>query len=99
MLKLNKTFTLSILILFLVISILSIFLKVESNGLIYGLIGFVLLMNKDDIKLCDYIFVMSLALGLIIMFINIFIKNIYLSNAYSVYICALALYYFYKKSK
>lgn len=99
MLKLNKSFVLSILILFLGISILGIFLKVEANGLIFGLLSFILIMNKDDIKIYDYIFAMSLVLGTIIMFINIFIKNIYISDSYSVFICALALYIFIKKNK
>lgn len=95
--KLNKSLTRAILLLFLVTAILSIILRGDSYGLIFGILSFVFLVDIKDIKKCDYIFVVSLVVGVIIMFINIFIKNTTLANVYSVYICMLALWLFHKK--
>lgn len=69
--KQNRKLTEIILILLFVTSILSLVSKVPSDGLIYGIIGFILLYDKNNIKIYDYIFTVSLALGIIVKFVNI----------------------------
>lgn len=96
--KQNRKLTEIILILLFVTSILSLISKVPSDGLIYGIIGFILLYDKNNIKIYDYIFTVSLALGIIVKFVNIFINNVYLANVYSIYMSLLSLYIFYKKA-
>lgn len=98
MVKFNKKFAISILILFFLISLLSLLLNSESNGLIYGVISYLFLFDKTKITKYDYIFAGSLVLGTILKFIDIFTKNIYPYNLCSVFICGLSIFIYLKKS-
>ncbi|MFA9377710.1 MAG: hypothetical protein ACERKZ_13260 [Lachnotalea sp.] len=98
MAKLNRKFTISILILFFLISVINFLSRGESDGLIYGILSYILFFDKSKITKYDFIFAGSLVLGVILMFINIFYKNILLSNFYSLFICGLSIFIYLKKS-
>lgn len=98
MLKLNRKFVVTILILFFLITVFSLFTSSESNGLTYGIISYLLfIMNTSKISKYDYIFLGSLVLGSILDFITIFYKNLFLTNGYSIFITALAIFVYFKK--
>ncbi|WP_025716626.1 hypothetical protein [Paenibacillus sp. 1-18] len=99
MVKLNKKFVVTILILFFLISVSTLFTNSESQGLIYGILSYLLFLYNSKITKYDYIFMGSLVLGVILEFITIFYKNTELINLYSVFISGLALFIYFKKGK
>ena len=93
MIKLNKKIVTTILVLFFLTSVFSFLLKNESKGLEFGIISYVFFFDHSKITKYDYIFLSSLVLGVILNFIFIFYKNIYLTN-----ICGLAIFVYLKKT-
>lgn len=92
MIKLNKKFSLGILILFFLTTILDLLLGNNSKGLTFGAVSYLLfIFNTAKITKYDYLFAGSMVAGVVIEFVTIFYKNIALTNWFSVYITALAL--------
>lgn len=99
LIKLNKKIVTTILVLFFLTSILSLILKNESRGVEFGVISYILFFDHSKITKYDYIFLSILVLGVVLSFISIFYKNIYLTNIYSLIICGLAIFVYLKKSE
>jgi hypothetical protein len=96
--KVHKKMVLTMMIVFFVTSLLYLVLKSESKGLIFGALSYMFIFDRTKITKYDYIFVGSLVIGSILKFIDIFTKNIYLYNIWSVFICGLVIFVFLKKS-
>lgn len=92
MIKLNKKIVTTILVLFFLTSVLFLILKDESKGVEFGIISYILFFDHSKITKYDYILLGSLVLGVILNFIFIFYKNIYLANIYSLIICGLSIF-------
>ncbi len=98
MIKLNKKMVTTVLILFFLVSVACFISKDESKGLEYGTFCYILFFDHSQITKYDYIFVGSLVLGLVLNFVYIFYKNIYLINFYSLVISSLLIFTYLKKS-
>ncbi|MBV4423304.1 hypothetical protein [Clostridium tyrobutyricum] len=99
MINLNKKIVTTMLIIFFLLSITCFISKKESKGLEYGVFSYILFFNHSKITRYDYILVGILALGLILNFVYIFYKNIYLINFYSLIIGSLSIFVYLKKSE
>lgn len=97
MIKCDKKILIIIQILFLISYIISFVLKRESNGLLYGLVMYILFFNHSKITKHDYICIGFLVIGCILDFINIFYNNIYLNNTFSIIISIVIIFTFIKK--
>lgn len=98
MIKLNKKIVTAILVLFFLTSVLFLISNDKSMGVEFGIISYILFFDRSKITKYDYIFLSSLVLGVVLNFICIFYKNIYLTNTYSLIICGLAIFSYLKKS-
>ncbi|MDU2491061.1 MAG: hypothetical protein E7D27_10845 [Clostridium celatum] len=99
MIKLDKKIVTTILVLFFLTSVLILILKGESMGVEFGVISYILFFDRSKATKYDYILLGSLVLGVILNFICIFYKNIYLTNIYSLIICGLAIFSYLKKQE
>jgi len=97
MIKLNKKIVITILILFFLSSVISFLTKGEARGVEFGIISFVLFFEHSKITKYDFIFLGGLVLGVVMDFVNIFYKNIYIPNVYSIIICGLAIIIYLKE--
>lgn len=98
MFKYNHKFVLLILVIIFLNSFINLITNNESNGIIYGLLGYILFFDISKIEVYDYIFAGGAVLGAVLMFINIFYKNVFMSNLYSLFICGLTIFIYLKKS-
>lgn len=97
LIKLDKRILIPTQILFLIAYIISFVMNRESNGLLYGIIMFVLLFDCSKVTKYDYVYMGFLILGCIIDFVNIFYKSIHLNNIFSIIISIVVIFVFIKK--
>ncbi|MBA5851567.1 hypothetical protein H2684_09650 [Clostridium sp. cel8] len=97
MIELNEKIVVSILVACLLTSILSFVLNGEFNGLACGAIIYILFFDKSKITVYDYVFAISLVIGLLINLICIFYKNSYVVNFWSIVICSVEFLAYLKK--
>ncbi|GKU24295.1 hypothetical protein [Clostridium folliculivorans] len=97
MIRLDKKIVIIMLTLFFLISVVCLMSNNESKGVEYAVFSYILFFDHSKIIKYDYIFVSCLVLGFVLNFIDIFYKNMYLINIYSVIICSLAILVYWKK--
>ncbi len=97
MFKFNHKFVVLILVIIFSNSLINLITDNESNGIIYGLLGYILFFDISKIEIYDYIFAGSAVLGAVLMFINIFYKNVFISNFYSLFLCGLTIFIYLNK--
>lgn len=98
MIKINHKFILLILVILFLHAFINLITKSDGNGIIYSLLGYILIFDASKIDIFDYIFAGSAVLGAILQFVNIFYNNYFITNVYSVLTCGFLIVVYLKKT-
>lgn len=90
-----QLFALVVFFLVVIVNLITNTMNSMPLGLIFGILALTMVMESKKHTIYDRLYIISLFIGLIIMFINIFLKNALLANLYGVYIISFALALFF----